>query len=112
MDDGATQSGRGVHVVHSCQCISDDGEIVCEWELHLLFSGAAVLQQSDAGIPLVFRATGQGEAAGNVLDELLGPAVVLQSHPLRAIQHEDHIDWPLKTASHSRLWNRHTNIEF
>lgn len=109
MDDSAAQSRRGVHVVHPRQRIRDHCEIVRERELHPLLCRAAVLQQSQAGIPVVFQAVGQGEAASHVLDELFGLAVVLQSHPLRAIQHEHHIHGPLRTAGHCRLWNRHTH---
>lgn len=110
VDDGVAQSRGGVHVTHTCQRIRDHCEVVCERELHPLFFGAAVLDQSHTGIPLVRGPVGQGEAASHILNELLGPAVVLQSHPLRSIQHEHHIHWPLHTASHSRLWNRHTYL--
>lgn len=76
---------------------------MCERELHLLFRGAAVLQQSDAGIPLIGRAAGQDQLASHVLNELFGPAVVLQAHSLRTVQHEDQIYRPLDTTSHGGL---------
>lgn len=104
MDDGAAQSGRGIHVVHIGQRIADDCEVVCERELHPVFCRAAVLQQSKASVPLVRVAAGQVEAAGHVLDELFGPAVVLQPHSLRAVQHKDHVHRPSDTGGHSRLW--------
>lgn len=103
VDDGAAQGGGGIHVVHPGQRVADDREVVREQELHPLVGGAAVLQQSDAGVPLVRAAAGQVDPPGHVLDELLGPAVVLQAHPLRAVQHEDHVDGPANTVGHSRF---------
>lgn len=82
VDDRAAQSRRGIHVVHVGQRIADEREVVRQRELHPLLRGAAVLQQSEASVPLVRVAVGQVEAAGHVLDELFGPAVVLQAHPL------------------------------
>lgn len=108
MDDSAAQSGRGIHVVHTGQRITDDCEVVCERELHPLFCRAAVLQQSKASVPLVRVAAGQVEAEGHVLDELFGPAVVLQPHSLRAVQQKDQVHRPSDTGGHSRLWRRHT----
>lgn len=110
IDDSAAQSGGGVQVIDCRQRVSDHCEVVRELELHPLLCGAAVLQQSQAGIPLVGLAVGQGEAAGHVLNELLGPAVVLHSQPLRAVQEEHHVDRPLHAAGHGRLCNRNTVI--
>lgn len=84
---------------------------MCERKLHFLLCRAAVLQQSHTGVSLIFHVLGQGQAASHILNKLLGPTVVLQSHPLRAIQQEDHIHWPLDAARHRRLWNGDQNVE-
>lgn len=109
IDDSTAQSRRGIHVVHIGQWIWDDAKLVSERKLHLLFYRAAVLQQSQTGSPVVCGGVGQGKTACHVLDELFGPAVVLQAHPLRTIQQENDVHWPLDTTSYCRLWNRYTN---
>lgn len=106
IDDAAAQGRGGVHVVDRRQRVGDLRQVVRELELHPLLGGAAVLQQSQAGVPLIRPVAGQVEAVSHLGDELLGPAVVLQSHPLRTIQKENDVDWPPHTAGHGRLWKR------
>lgn len=110
IDDGAAQGRGRVHVVHRCQCVCDLRQVVRELELHPLLSGAAVLQQSHAGISVIGPVAGQVEAVGHLGNELLGSPVVLQSHPLRTVQKENKVDWPPHTAGYGRLWKRAANV--
>lgn len=62
MHDAGTHVRKGIEVVSSLQCLMDGGQVVGQWEGHLLLILAAVLQQGHAGVERVIVPPCQSQA--------------------------------------------------
>lgn len=104
--DGWPNVGGWVQVLDLSQGIGDFGQVVGQWEDHILLSLTAVLQQCDPRIHVVIVSPGQCKLLGNLLHKVVGPVEILLPNSFRAIEQEDNVNGALCALGYCKLCRR------